>query len=94
MTGSLTDRLQENRFMVVEVDREHGRLRVKSDGCADLACHAHTVVIAEDGIEAGVEALYPGDIVRIESADRADGGAVTRIVVLRRVWEGIASPEL
>ena len=94
MTGSLTDRLQDNRFMVVEVDREHGRLRVKSDGCADLSCHARTIVIAEDGSETDVGALYPGDIVRIESADDADGGVVARIVVLRRVWEGIASPEL
>jgi hypothetical protein len=94
VTGSLTDRLQENRFMVVEVDGDHGRLRVKSDGCADLSCHAHTVVVAEDGSETGVGALYPGDIVRIESARDAGGGAVTRIVVLRRVWEGIASPEL
>lgn len=94
MTGSLTDRLQENRFMVVDVDREHGRLRVKSDGCADLSCHAHTIVIAEDGSETGIGALYPGDIVRIEPAFGADLGAVAKIVVLRRVWEGIASPEL
>jgi hypothetical protein len=94
VTASRTDRLQQNRFMVVEVDREHGRLRVKSDGCADLSCHAHTVVVTEDGTEAGVGALYPGDIVRVESAHDADGAAIAKIVVLRRVWEGIASPEL
>ena len=94
MTGSLTDRLQENRFIVVEVDREHGRLRVKSDGCTDLSCHAHTVVIAEDGSETDVGTLYPGDIVRIESGSGADWVSVARVIVLRGVWEGIASPEV
>ena len=94
MTASFTDRLQQDRLMVVEVDREHGRLRVKGAGCTDLSCHERTVVVTEDGALAGVDALNPGDIVRIEE-DIADGGArVARVVVLRRVWERIASPEL
>lgn len=80
--------------MVVEVDREGGRLRVKGESCSDLSCHSRTVVVTEDGSVAGVDALYPGDIVRIE-AHVADGvPSVARIVVLRRVWEGNASPEL
>jgi hypothetical protein len=80
--------------MVVEVDRQRGRLRVKGAICSDLSCHARTIVVTEDGTLAGVDALYPGDIVRIEE-DLADGGAtVARVVVLRRVWERIASPEL
>jgi hypothetical protein len=78
----------------VEVDRQRGRLRVKGAICRDLSCHARTIVVTEDGTLAGVDALYPGDIVRIEE-DVADGGApVARVVVLRRVWERIASPEL
>ena len=67
MTESLTDRLQQTRLMVVEVDRERGRLRVKGEACSDLSCHGRTIVLTEDGTIAGVDALYPGDIVRIET---------------------------
>ena len=94
MKDSITDRLQQTRLMVVEVDRDQARLRVKGEGCTDLSCHAQTVVVTEDGGVAGIEALYPGDIVRIESAETDGGAPVARVVVLRRVWESIASPEL
>lgn len=94
MTESLTDWLQQSRLMVVEVDRNRGRLRVKGDACTDLSCHARTVVVTEDGRLAGVEALYPGDIVRLENEVVQGGEIVARVIVLRRVWEGIASPEL
>jgi len=94
VTDSITDRLQQRRLMIVEVDRERGRLRVKGAACSDLSCHARTVVVAEDGSLAGVDTLNPGDIVRIEE-DVVEGGVmVARVVVLRRVWERIASPEL
>lgn len=88
MTDTLTDRLQQSRLVVVEVDRAGGRLRVKGEACTDLTCHAHTIVVTEDGAEADLDALYPGDVVRIDSVP------ARRVVVLRRVWEGIASPEL
>ena len=94
MTESFTDRLQQTRLMVVEIDREHGRLRVKGEACSDLSCHARTIVLTEDGTIAGVDALYPGDVVRIETDVADDGVSVARVVVLRRVWESIASPEL
>ena len=94
MTGSLTDRLQQSRLMIVEVDREGGRLRVRGAACSDLSCHARTVVVTEDGSLAGVDALNPGDIVRIEEDATEGGVTVARVVVLRRVWERIASPEL
>jgi hypothetical protein len=90
MTQSITDWLQQSRVMVVEIDPEGGRLRVKGDSCADLSCHAETIVITEDGREAPLDALNPGDIVRVDEST----GGVARVVVLRRVWEGIASPEL
>jgi len=90
MSQSITDWLQQSRVMVVEVDRDHGRLRVKGATCSDLSCPAQTVVVTEDGVEAPVDALNPGDVVRIEEGD----AGVARIVVLRRVWEQIASPEL
>jgi hypothetical protein len=91
---SLTDRLQQTRLMIVAVDREGGRLRVKGETCTDLTCHARTIVLTEEGTLAGIEALYPGDIVRLEEEVTASGLAVSKVVVLRRVWEAIASPEL
>jgi hypothetical protein len=91
MPQSFTDWLQQSRVMVVEVDRDRGRLRVKGAACSDLSCHERTVVITEDGSEAPLDALNPGDVVRI---DEGASSGVDRIVVLRRVWEGIASPEL
>lgn len=94
MTESLTDWLQQSRLMIVEVDRDRARIRVKGDACTDLSCHARTVVVTEDGRLASVEALYPGDIVRLERDVVQGGEVVARVVVLRRVWEGIASPEL
>lgn len=90
MTQSFTDWLQESRVMVVEVDPHNRRLRVKGEACTDLACHERTVVLTEDGLEAPLSALLPGDIVRIDESPRG----VAQVVVLRRVWEAIASPEL
>jgi hypothetical protein len=47
--------------------------------------------VAADGeTTASLDALSPGDIVKIESP----AGGPTRIVVLRRAWEEYASPEL
>ena len=91
---NLTERLQQTRLMIVEVDRDHGRIRVKGEACSDLSCHAQTIVLTEDGTIAGVDALYPGDIVRVETDIAAEGTPVAKVVVLRRVWESIASPEL
>ena len=90
MTQSLTEWLQQSRLTVVAVDPAQHRLRVKGEGCSDLSCHESTVVITEDGVEAPLAALNPGDVVRIEETGRG----VTKVVVLRRVWEQIASPEL
>jgi hypothetical protein len=90
MTQSLTDWLQQSRLTVVAVDPVRHRLRVKGEGCSDLSCHERTVVITEDGVEAPLTALNPGDVVRLD--ETAHG--VAQIVVLRRVWEQIASPEL
>ena len=51
-------------------------------------------MLTENGTIAGVDALYPGDIVRVETEVAEDGVSVAKVVVLRRVWESIASPEL
>ena len=92
MTQSLTEWLRDSRLMVVEVDKDTGRLRVKGDAdvCSDLSCSEGTVVVADDAAHATLETLNPGHIVRVEGAP----GRPQRIVVLRRVWEELTSPEL
>jgi len=91
MTQSLTDWLQQSRLIVVSVDASRQRVRVKSaaDACTDLSCSESTIVVSEDGA-VGLDALNAGDIVKL------DGGAAdrpARIVVVRRVWEELTSPE-
>jgi hypothetical protein len=92
MTQSLTDSLMSSRLVIVAVDREGGRVRVRGeqDVCTDLSCHDETVVVSDDdGHRRDLERLHPGDIVTIEStANRAN-----RIVVVRRVWDELSSPE-
>jgi hypothetical protein len=91
MTQSLTDWLQRSRYTVVAVDPGSGHLRVRGheDACRDLACGPETtVVIAEEGT-AGLASLLPGDIVRLED----DGARGRRVVVVRRVWDELTSPE-
>ena len=91
MTQSLTEWLRDSRVMVVEVDKDKGRLRVKGDAdvCSDISCSEGTVVVADDEAHATLDTLNPGDIVRVESTP----GQPRRIVVLRRVWEELTSPE-
>lgn len=90
MTQSLTDWLQQSRMVVVAVDPVLRRVRVRGEGaiCSDLACADTTLVMTEDG-PAGLETLNAGDIVRVEPSP----GATQRIVVVRRVWEELTSPE-
>lgn len=92
MAQSLTERLQESRLTVVAVDVEHGRLRVRgaADACTDLTCAERTVVVTDDAPTSDLTALNPGDIVKVEPSV----GRPSRIIVVRRVWEEIASPEL
>jgi hypothetical protein len=92
MAQSLTDWLQESRLVVVSVDAAAHRVRVKSaaEACTDLTCGERTVVVCDESETGGLDALNAGDIVRL------DGGAPgrpDRIVVVRRVWEELTSPE-
>jgi len=91
MTHSLTDSLQKTRLTVVEVDAVRRRLRVRgeADACSELSCVERTLVVTQEG-SGGLEALNPGDIIKIEPAN----GRAETIVVLRRAWEEIASPEV
>ena len=91
MTQSLTDWLQQSRLIVVGVDPQRGRLRVKgeADTCTDLTCSERTLVVTDEGEGPSLAALNAGDIVKIE--ERA--GKAQRIVVVRRVWDELTSPE-
>jgi len=47
-------------------------------------------VVTDEDARAGLDALNPGDIIKIEPT----GGRPERIVVLRRAWDELASPEV
>ena len=92
MAQSLSESIQQSRMTVVEVDKRRGRLRVRgtADVCTDLSCSEHTRVVTDEEVKADLDFLNPGDIVKIEPG----AGSVERIVVVRRAWEEIASPEI
>ena len=92
MTLSLTDWLQQSRLIVVAVDPSTRRVRVKgaADDCSDLSCSEQTLVVTDETAAGGLDALNAGDIVRL---DGGTAGAPERIVVVRRVWEELTSPE-
>jgi hypothetical protein len=91
MVESLSEQLQRERLIVVEVMKEAGRIRVKgaADSCSEISCGGEAVVDASEGPTGGLEALHPGDIIRVDS----DPATPRRIVVVRRVWEELTSPE-
>ncbi|MBI1848210.1 MAG: hypothetical protein HY294_05525 [Candidatus Rokubacteria bacterium] len=90
-TQSLTEWLQQSRLLVVAVDPAVSRIRVRGveEVCTDLSCSDQTLVVSDEGAGRDLGALNPGDIVRVES----EAGRATRIVVVRRVWEELTSPE-
>lgn len=90
MSYGLTDSLDRERFCVVEVDRQAGRLRVKgvADACEDVSC-AGAEVITEEGVSKDLDMVRPGDIVKVAQKD----GRANEIVVVRRAYEEYSSPE-
>ena len=91
MSQSLTDWLQQSRFVVVSVDPARRSVRIKgeAEACTDIACSERTLVVTDEGTAPDLTALNAGDIVKIEEAS----GRPERIVVVRRVWEELTSPE-
>ena len=92
MTQSLTEHIQSSRLVVVEVKRAEGRLRVRgeADMCTELSCSEETLVVMDEDTKTGLDTLHPGDIIKVEPA----GGRPDRIVLLRRAWDELASPEV
>ena len=90
MSYGLTDSLDRERYCVVHVDKQAGRLRVKGveEACSDLSCEGADVV-TEEGVTKDLEMVRPGDIIKMEQKD----GRAHEIVVVRRAYEEYASPE-
>ncbi len=89
---SLTDSIQQDRHIIVAIDAARGTVRVKgfADVCTDLSCSEQTLVVSDDkGGRGDLTALNAGDIVRLEGPV----GRPARIVVVRRVWDELSSPE-
>jgi hypothetical protein len=88
---SFTESLQKDRHIIVSVDRSGGTVRVKglADVCTDLSCSERTLVVSDQGTRADLALLNAGDIVRLEGPS----GRPERIVVVRRVWDELSSPE-
>ena len=91
MAQSYTDSLRLNRMIVVAVDRESGRVRVKeaSDACTELTCSGETLIVSDEGASPDLQTLNPGDVVKLEGKT----GSPRRIVVVRRAWDELTSPE-
>ena len=91
MTQSLTDWLQQSRLIVVDVDPRQRRLRVKGEAaaCTELSCGRETVIVTDDGSSDDLSALNVGDIIKVDAV----GERARKIVVVRRVWEELTSPE-
>jgi hypothetical protein len=91
MSQSLTDWLQHSRFVVVAVDpaRRHLRVKGQAEVCTDVSCSERTVVVTDEGTGPDLAAVNAGDIVRIEEVS----GRPERIIVVRRVWEELTTPE-
>ena len=88
----LTESIQQDRHIVVAVDATRGTVRVKgfADACTDLSCSEQTLVVSDDkGGRGDLTSLNACDIVRLEGPV----GRPTRIVVVRRVWDELSSPE-
>jgi hypothetical protein len=91
MSQSLTDWLQQSRFVVVAVDPARRSVRIKGQAemCTDISCSERTLVVSDQGTGPDLAALNPGDVVKIEETS----GRAERIVVVRRVWEELTTPE-
>jgi hypothetical protein len=88
---SLTDSLQQDRHIVVAVDAVKRTVRIRgvADACTDLSCSENTLVMSDQGTGSDLGTLNAGDIVKLEGP----AGRPNRIVVVRRVWDELSSPE-
>ena len=88
---SLTEWLQQDRFTVVAVSPETNTIRIRdvTDQCTEFACGEPPLVVGDDVAGEGLAALGAGDVIRIDERP----GEPRRIVLVRRSWDEIGSPE-
>ncbi len=88
-----TEALQKSRAMIVGVNGSQVILKGDDDVCSTLSCHEETRVVTEEGESRDLGQLLPGDIVKVETGEHGGQSAPSKIVVLRRAWREIESPE-
>lgn len=89
--AQLSGALQMGRQTVLNVDPAARRfLSVTGTGQVRVSeVNRGTVVLTEETQGAGLALLKPGDVIRVEPTR----GQIQRIVVLRRGWQELESPE-
>ena len=88
---NMTESLQTDRMTVVEVNKAAGRIVCLNGEPRIVAHEVHNgaLVVADDGQRADLGFLNVGDVIKAEIRD----GRIHKIVVLRRAWAELASPE-
>lgn len=83
--------VQTGRSTVLSVDPAGWRFRslTRTGHVRESEVSKGTLVVTEGAQAAGLALLMPGDVIRVE----APRGQIHRIVVLRRGWQELESPE-
>jgi hypothetical protein len=89
--AQLSGAVQMGRQTVLNVDSATRRvLSVTGTGQVRVSeVNRGTLVLTEERQDAGLALLKPGDVIRVEPRH----GQIQRIVVLRRGWQELESPE-
>ena len=90
--GGLTDALQSERLTVIEVNATHGHLVSVNGNPEHRIVHRAArgvLVLSEAGQTVGLGSVHPGDIIKAHVRD----GQTQQIIILRRAWAEIGTPE-
>lgn len=89
--SQLTGALQSGRHTVLNVDPGARRvLSLTGTGQVSVSeVDREARVVTDETQDAGLALLKPGDVIRVE----AHAGQIQKIVVLRRGWQELESPE-
>jgi hypothetical protein len=89
--SQMSGAVQMGRNTVLSVDPQARRFReLTGTGHVRVSeVSKGTLVVTEEAQASGLALLMPGDIIRVE----APHGPIQRIVVLRRGWQELESPE-
>jgi len=84
----LSGAVQMGRQTVLNVDPAARRF-LSLTGTGQVRVSEGTLVVTEEAQGGGLALLKPGDVIRVETPH----GQIQRIVVLRRGWQELESPE-